>query len=277
MRSRCRTAGTTSTPGCDLEVRAWRDIGGGGASKRDAADARALAGPRCRERGPAGSGARQFRHSARDRRRTNPAARRRRSRRPRESVAHRDRVAPLLRSMRSLQWLSLGLVVLLSGAAAAAVVLAARGALDTHRFMIEVMHGIGATDLQLTHLFQRKIAIDSLVGSIVGAVAGALVILLLASGASFTGNLIGGASLAAGDWSSSSCCLSRSPRSRPGLPGWLSSRHCATHYDLPRRVAHHCCSTQSASSCSPSRSARPRRRRSADRCRGRAHRRERSH
>ena len=101
--------------------------------------------------------------------------------------------------MRSLQWLSLGLVVLLSGAAAAAVVLAARGALDTHRFMIEVMHGIGATDLQLTHLFQRKIAIDSLVGSIVGAVAGALVILLLASGASFTGNLIGGASLAAGD------------------------------------------------------------------------------
>jgi cell division transport system permease protein len=112
---------------------------------------------------------------------------------------HRDRVAPLLRSMRSLQWLSFGLVVLLSGAAAAAVVLAARGALDTHRFMIEVMHGIGATDLQLTHLFQRKIAIDSLVGSTAGAFAGALVILLLASGASFTGNLIGGASLSGGD------------------------------------------------------------------------------
>jgi cell division transport system permease protein len=112
---------------------------------------------------------------------------------------HRDRVAPLLRSMRSLQWLSFGLVLLLSGAAAAAVVLAARGALDTHRFMIEVMHGIGATDLQVTHLFQRKIAIDSLVGSVAGAVAGALVILLLASGASFTGNLIGGASLSGGD------------------------------------------------------------------------------
>jgi cell division transport system permease protein len=110
--------------------------------------------------------------------------------------AHADRLAPLLRSMRALQWLAFGLVLLLSGAAGAAVVLAARGALDTHRFTIEVMHGIGATDLQLTHLFQRKIALDSLLGSLAGAAAGALVILLLASGASFTGELIGGVALA---------------------------------------------------------------------------------
>lgn len=110
--------------------------------------------------------------------------------------AHRDRVAPLLRSMQALQWLAFGLVLLLSAAAAAAVVLAARGALDTHRFTIEVMHGIGATDLQLTHIFQRKIAIDALVGSLAGAAAGALVILLLAGGSSFAGELVGGASLA---------------------------------------------------------------------------------
>lgn len=109
--------------------------------------------------------------------------------------AHRDRVAPLLASMRALQWLALGLVLMLSAAAAAAVVLAARGALDTHRFTIEVMHGIGATDLQVTHLFQRKIAIDALVGSVAGALAGALVLLLLSSGASFTGQLMGGATL----------------------------------------------------------------------------------
>ena len=109
--------------------------------------------------------------------------------------AHRDRVAPLLRSMRALQWLAFGLVLLLSGAATAAVVLAARGALDTHRFTIEVMHGIGATDIQVTHLFQRKIALDALVGSLSGAAAGALVILLLASGASFAGELTGGATL----------------------------------------------------------------------------------
>lgn len=113
--------------------------------------------------------------------------------------AHRDRVAPLLRSMGELQWLAFGLVLLLGAAAAAAVVLAARGALDTHRFTIEVMHGIGATDLQLTHLFQRKIALDALVGSLAGAAAGALVLILLASGASFAGELTGGATLAGGD------------------------------------------------------------------------------
>ena len=113
--------------------------------------------------------------------------------------AHRDRVAPLLRSMTELQWLAFGLVLLLGAAAAAAVVLAARGALDTHRFTIEVMHGIGATDLQLTHLFQRKIALDALVGSLGGAIAGAIVIALLASGASFAGALTGGASLASAD------------------------------------------------------------------------------
>jgi cell division transport system permease protein len=114
-------------------------------------------------------------------------------------TAHRDRVAPLLQSMRALQWVAFALVLLLGAAAAAAVVLAARGALDTHRFTIEVMHGIGATDLQLTHLFQRKIAIDALAGSLAGAAAGAVLLLLLASGASFVGELAGGATLSTAD------------------------------------------------------------------------------
>ena len=102
-------------------------------------------------------------------------------------AAHRETVRPLLRSLVVLQWVALGLVVLLTGAAAAAVVLAARGALDTHRSTIEVMHGVGATDLQVAHLFQRKIAIDALIGSLLGAGAAALVLLLLATGASFAG------------------------------------------------------------------------------------------
>jgi cell division transport system permease protein len=74
-------------------------------------------------------------------------------------------------------------------------VLAARGALDTHRFTIEVMHGIGATDLQVTRLFQRKIAIDAFIGSIAGGVAAAIVLILLAGGAAFAGELTGGATL----------------------------------------------------------------------------------
>jgi cell division transport system permease protein len=113
-------------------------------------------------------------------------------------TAHREAVAPLLHSLRVLQWVAFGLVLLLSAAACAAVVLAARGALDTHRFTIEVMHGVGATDIQVTHLFQRKIAIDALVGSMAGAAAAALVLLLLATGASFAGELTGGATLGVG-------------------------------------------------------------------------------
>lgn len=114
-------------------------------------------------------------------------------------VAHRESIGPLLHSLRVLQWVAFGLVLMLSGAACAAVVLAARGALDTHRSTIEVMHGIGATDVQVTHLFQRRIAIDALVGSIAGAAAAAIVLLLLAAGASFAGDLTGGATLSAGD------------------------------------------------------------------------------
>jgi cell division transport system permease protein len=109
--------------------------------------------------------------------------------------AHRESLGPLLSSLRTLQWIALALVLLLAGAAAAAVVLAARGALDTHRFTIEVMHGIGATDVQVTQLFQRKLAIESFIGSIGGAVAAALVLLLLNAGATFAGELTGGATL----------------------------------------------------------------------------------
>jgi cell division transport system permease protein len=114
-------------------------------------------------------------------------------------IAHREALGPLLRSLRALQWLAGALVLLLGGACAAAVVLAARGALDTHRFTIEVMHGIGATDVQVTNLFQRKIAIDALIGSLLGGVAAALVLIGLAAGASFAGELMSGMALGATD------------------------------------------------------------------------------
>jgi cell division transport system permease protein len=114
-------------------------------------------------------------------------------------AAHREAVGPLLHSLRVLQWVAFGLVLLLSAAASAAVVLAARGALENHRFTIEVMHGIGATDQQVTNLFQRKIAIDALVGSLAGAAVAGLVLLMLSAGASFAGELTGGATLSGWD------------------------------------------------------------------------------
>ncbi len=97
---------------------------------------------------------------------------------------------PLLGSIRGLQWLALSLVVLMVGATAAAIVLAARGALDTHRSTVEIMHGIGATDAQLVRLFERKIAADSIFGAMAGSLAAGAVLLLLGGGfAAAAGNL----------------------------------------------------------------------------------------
>ena len=133
-------------------------------------------------------------------------------------VSHLDSVAPLLNSLTLLQAVAFGLVLLLSAAAAAAVVLAARGALDTHRFTIDVMHGIGATDIQVTNLFQRKIAIDAFIGSVAGGIAAALVLLLLAGGAAFAGELTGGATLGLKDL----LILALLPFALTGLATWVA-------------------------------------------------------
>jgi cell division transport system permease protein len=96
--------------------------------------------------------------------------------------AESAQLAPLLAPVRGLQWLALSLVALMAAATAAAIILAARGALDTHRGTVEIMHRIGATDSQVTRLFQRKIAVDSVVGALVGLAGAAVVLLLLGAG-----------------------------------------------------------------------------------------------
>jgi cell division transport system permease protein len=98
-------------------------------------------------------------------------------------IAHRTSLGPLLKALRGLTLLALGLVLLIALASAAAIVLAARGALDTHRATIDVMHGIGAEDQQLVRLFVRQIAIDALTGGLAGAAAAGLVIALILGGA----------------------------------------------------------------------------------------------
>ena len=114
--------------------------------------------------------------------------------------AHEQSLRPLLGSIRTLQWLALTLVLLMGGAAAAAVVLAARGALDTHRSTNEVMHAIGATDVQVTRQIQRKIALDALAGSLAGGLAAALVLLVIAGGgAALASDLAGAPPLGARD------------------------------------------------------------------------------
>ena len=116
-------------------------------------------------------------------------------------IAEQATVQPLLGSLRALRWLAVALVLMMAAATSAAVVLAARGALDTHRSTIEVMHGIGATDEQVALLFQRKIALDALVGALAGGVVAALALLIIAGGGiAMASELAGSAPLHASDF-----------------------------------------------------------------------------
>ena len=115
-------------------------------------------------------------------------------------IAETAELKPVLRSIQALQWLAVSLVLLMAAATAAAIVLAARGALDTHRPTIEIMHGIGATDAQLTRLFERKIGFDAIAGAAAGAAAAAAVLLFVGgTGAAFAGELTTSTPLGSGD------------------------------------------------------------------------------
>ncbi len=99
-------------------------------------------------------------------------------------VAHAQSLGPALTALRALGLLAAALVILIALATAASVVLATRGALDTQRSTIEIMHGVGATDDQIARLFQRKMALDALVGGTIGAATAGIVLLVIAGGAS---------------------------------------------------------------------------------------------
>ena len=114
-------------------------------------------------------------------------------------IAHRTSLAPLLEALRGLTLLAFGLVLLIAAASSAAIVLAARGSLDTQRSTIEVMHGIGATDDQVARLFLRQIAVDALLGGIAGAVTAGLILAAIIGGASFATSLAGAPPLGWGD------------------------------------------------------------------------------
>jgi cell division transport system permease protein len=90
--------------------------------------------------------------------------------------AHAQWLGPLQGLLSTLRWLSVALVALMAATMAAAVVLAARTALVTHRSTIDIMHLMGASDVQVARLFQRRAALDALFGSVLGCVCGALII-----------------------------------------------------------------------------------------------------
>jgi cell division transport system permease protein len=90
---------------------------------------------------------------------------------------HASWVGPLRTLLATLRGLALALVALMAVAMAAAVVLSARAALNTHQATIDVMHLMGATDLQVARLFQRRAALDAAVGGALGLILGAGIIL----------------------------------------------------------------------------------------------------
>jgi cell division transport system permease protein len=92
---------------------------------------------------------------------------------------HAQWLGPLEGLLSTLRWLSVALVLLMGVAMAAAVVLSARTAMITHRPTIDIMHMMGASDVQVARLFQRRAALDALFGSLLGFACGVLVILAL--------------------------------------------------------------------------------------------------
>ncbi|MES2494136.1 MAG: cell division protein [Pseudomonadota bacterium] len=108
---------------------------------------------------------------------------------------------PVFRAIGSLQLLAAVLIVLLSAATVAAVLLASRSALGSNRETIEIVHLLGGSDSQIARLFQRSIAIDAAWGSAAGLIVATVVIALLGSSfAALQSGIVTGAALAWTDW-----------------------------------------------------------------------------
>ena len=114
---------------------------------------------------------------------------------------HSEWLAPLGGLLDSLRWLAVMLVVLTAAAMAAAVILGARAALDQHRATIDVMHLMGATDRQISRLFERRVAQDAISGSALGFVVAILALIVLGWQIdAIDSGLVGGGTLRWLDW-----------------------------------------------------------------------------
>ncbi|WP_267388963.1 FtsX-like permease family protein [Sphingomonas sp. GC_Shp_3] len=114
---------------------------------------------------------------------------------------HESWMSPVSSFMRLVTWLTAGLVALIAAATAAVVILATRASLETHRETIEVLHMLGSTDVQLARLFQRRIALDTLIGGAAGTVLAGLVAAAMGARLATLGSdLLDGLTLGQRDW-----------------------------------------------------------------------------
>ena len=114
---------------------------------------------------------------------------------------HESWMSPVRDFMGLVTWLAGGLVLLMAAATAAVVILAARSGLETHRDTIEVLHMLGSTDVQVARLFQRRIALDTLIGGMLGTVFAVGMVALIGFQLGALGSdLLNGLTLTTRDW-----------------------------------------------------------------------------
>ena len=110
-------------------------------------------------------------------------------------------MSPVSNFMGVMIGLALGLVLLMAAATAVVVVLVGRAGLDAHRETIEVLHMLGSTDVQVARLFQRRIALDTLYGGLIGTGLAVVTILFMGGRVATLGSdLLGGIALGDRDW-----------------------------------------------------------------------------
>lgn len=112
-----------------------------------------------------------------------------------------DWLGPVFDTIRTLRWLGIILILLLTAASAAAVWLAVRNAFDSNRETIEIVHHLGGNDAQITGIFQRSVLIDAALGAVLGAALGAVALGLLGRRfAALQSGVVESGSLSAFDW-----------------------------------------------------------------------------
>jgi cell division transport system permease protein len=115
--------------------------------------------------------------------------------------AQGDFLRPVNDALAALQWLALGLVLLVALATAAAVGLAAKNAFAAARDTVEIMHLLGASQRQINAVFLRDVLREALAGALRGAGLGVGAIWLLGlQFAQLGSGMVNGGGLMVADW-----------------------------------------------------------------------------
>ncbi len=108
---------------------------------------------------------------------------------------------PVSEALAALQWLALGLVLLVALATAAAVWLAARNAFAAAGETVEIMHLLGASQRQITAVFLRDVLREAAAGALLGAGLGVAAVWLLGQQFARLGSgMVSGGGLSLADW-----------------------------------------------------------------------------